>query len=788
MATKRFITPFAETGVKAPVSDVPAGTDVNYETGYTPEYALDPVTDPSARFVEIINENQILNDITGNIKHWQENTFPEFITAAKNGGVAWEYKKGDVVSYDGVNYESLEDANTELPTSSRWIPYLPSEIARYLEIKIFKSPTDALTEINTRTLLGGEVYEVRKVSDDSLATIYSDKNGTTEIVQNGTSNASGSDGVVDFFIADGEYYVLVNTVRSNFTVDSNKRPRYVTIADAINEDANFGTKYRITDYKNSPCEVSTGGGFLLHDFGGGKGLYVKGSDITIAQLGGGLGDDDTERAVYINSVSRKVVFDAGYTFRIQNYIPLEGTTIEAKNATIYKIDNTPHIQSSAASVVFYNNDVSVIGGTWDDLDNSESYCGSFLVYKGSNGIIKGAKIKGSWGGVTGLLSQNASDVAEDFTITECILDGCSHNTYLADIKGFSFLANHSKNSNRDGLRLWRNVENSIIIGNHIYNNGNDTLGQSRDGIDLFVAGFKNVISGNFIYGNKAKGIDIKFSPDQVGVGGGKDEKHIITNNFIYGNGDSGIEVEVSDTVTFGYLNGLNISNNEIYSNTLWGVRLTGADKSVINANQVYNNGRDGIRCENCINQLNVTSNSVYGNGQSQVSTGILIVSTCERVMVKDNDCLGSLGKQVSGIVVNCKGICKDNVSLDHESSNISTGITDGSLKGESFQDSLTSGITDISFISNASGMVSGISVSVNETSDITLQITKRDPIDGTFESTIFDDTVSCVAFVETKIPLTSSTTARAILDGQTLLVNSGSETFTNGKISLNIAN
>ncbi|AKO61093.1 hypothetical protein AXI76_gp192 [Pseudoalteromonas phage H101] len=86
-------------------------------------------------------------------------------------------------------------------------------------LKIFQSPTDGgLTEIQTRTVDAGEVYEVRKTSDDSLATIYSDAAGTTEIVQNGTDNKSGSDGVVEFYIADGDYYIEVGGVSSGFSV------------------------------------------------------------------------------------------------------------------------------------------------------------------------------------------------------------------------------------------------------------------------------------------------------------------------------------------------------------------------------------------------------------------------------------------------------------------------------------------------------------------------------------------------------------------------------------------
>ncbi len=85
-----------------------------------------------------------------------------------------------------------------------------------LALKIFQSPTDsALTEIQTRTANAGEVYEVRKTSDDSLANIYSDKDGVTEIVQNGTSNVSG---VVEFYIDYGDYYLLVGGVKNNFRV------------------------------------------------------------------------------------------------------------------------------------------------------------------------------------------------------------------------------------------------------------------------------------------------------------------------------------------------------------------------------------------------------------------------------------------------------------------------------------------------------------------------------------------------------------------------------------------
>lgn len=135
---KRFITPFAEAGDRAEISNEPIGSDVNMQTGYPAEYEADPISDPNARFVERDKTNQLFNDITANIKEWQENTYPAFITAANNGGTAFSYKKGDRVSYNGDNYESLEDNNQDIPASPRWVD------VRSLIIPTFKSIFEAL--------------------------------------------------------------------------------------------------------------------------------------------------------------------------------------------------------------------------------------------------------------------------------------------------------------------------------------------------------------------------------------------------------------------------------------------------------------------------------------------------------------------------------------------------------------------------------------------------------------------------------------------------------------------
>ncbi len=155
-----------------------------------------------------------------------------------------EVLKGQSWSHDGLLWRAKQNSLVEPAEGAFWllinaaktISTKTSESAQdfidSFALKIFQSPTDGLTEISTRTLEGGEVYEVRKVSDGALAAIYSDKNSANEIEQNGTINVSGSDGVVGFYIADGDYTITVNTVSAGFGVGA-KGIRYNSITSAI---------------------------------------------------------------------------------------------------------------------------------------------------------------------------------------------------------------------------------------------------------------------------------------------------------------------------------------------------------------------------------------------------------------------------------------------------------------------------------------------------------------------------------------------------------------------------
>ena len=118
---KRFRTPFAENGDRTTVQDVPpADGTVNYDTGYTPQYSLDIVSDPTARRVNRDRFNQIMHDVTSNLQEWQNQLYPAYVPPSSNGGTALSYQQGMVVTFSGSSRISLIDNNTTQPDSSSW--------------------------------------------------------------------------------------------------------------------------------------------------------------------------------------------------------------------------------------------------------------------------------------------------------------------------------------------------------------------------------------------------------------------------------------------------------------------------------------------------------------------------------------------------------------------------------------------------------------------------------------------------------------------------------------------
>ncbi|CAH6970682.1 hypothetical protein VCHA30O60_50154 [Vibrio chagasii] len=119
---KYIAFPFADRGDKEEVPDSSVDATVSYETGYGDNYELNPDDNPEGLFLERRKWNQVLFDITENIKHWQENTFPEWISENEDGE-PYSYSRGATITHGGENYYSLIDDNNTEPPSASWRVY-----------------------------------------------------------------------------------------------------------------------------------------------------------------------------------------------------------------------------------------------------------------------------------------------------------------------------------------------------------------------------------------------------------------------------------------------------------------------------------------------------------------------------------------------------------------------------------------------------------------------------------------------------------------------------------------
>ena len=123
MADFRFyLNTFAENGNKATIPDLPqADGSLSYDQGYGPDYDLQIGVNPDAKPIERNFFNQAMSDATNNIKCWQTRTYPDYVTAAENGGTPVVYPQGARVRFDigGGNFRSFESTQ---PTGTSTVP------------------------------------------------------------------------------------------------------------------------------------------------------------------------------------------------------------------------------------------------------------------------------------------------------------------------------------------------------------------------------------------------------------------------------------------------------------------------------------------------------------------------------------------------------------------------------------------------------------------------------------------------------------------------------------------
>lgn len=193
-----FRIPFASSGTTTAIPDTQPGNGaVNWTTGYSNVYQLNPDSDPLALRIERAQFNYVMNQLTATLKQLYENGVPPFIESSDNGGSPYSYSKDALVKRAGVVYSSNVNSNTTAPPGANWT---------VVDMAVFnaKAPTASPTFTGT------------PIAPTAAATTNSTQIATTAFVRAamalfgvGTANAVRATNANT--IVDGGMYYCINT-------------------------------------------------------------------------------------------------------------------------------------------------------------------------------------------------------------------------------------------------------------------------------------------------------------------------------------------------------------------------------------------------------------------------------------------------------------------------------------------------------------------------------------------------------------------------------------------------
>lgn len=170
MLTKFFAVPFATAGdVTAIPTAAQLDGSVSMTEGFGFDYQREPGVDPDAKRIPRAKTNQLYNWITGAVGALQRAGFPEWVTAADNGGVALPYDINAYVRWNGgggtdwVVYASLVvgavlEPGVAAGWETEWSVVTPVDVAA---LKASQAETDQ----GTGTKLAGAVELVRSARE-----------------------------------------------------------------------------------------------------------------------------------------------------------------------------------------------------------------------------------------------------------------------------------------------------------------------------------------------------------------------------------------------------------------------------------------------------------------------------------------------------------------------------------------------------------------------------------------------------------------------------------------------
>lgn len=127
MRQKFYRYPWATAGDRSSVPDPVSGAGfVSYQQGWTFDYQRTIGSDAAAKSIVRQDMNAALYDVTLNVQAIQTHGYPEFITAANNGGTAYPYDLNAIVLYSASGnppfgiWISTTTANSTVPGAGNW--------------------------------------------------------------------------------------------------------------------------------------------------------------------------------------------------------------------------------------------------------------------------------------------------------------------------------------------------------------------------------------------------------------------------------------------------------------------------------------------------------------------------------------------------------------------------------------------------------------------------------------------------------------------------------------------
>ena len=281
------------------------------------------------------------------------------------------------------------------------------------ELKIFQSPTDNLTKVSTFAGGVGAVYEVRKTSDNSLATIYSDKDGVTEIAQNGTSNVSDANAEVVFYVDEGDYTVTIGGVSAGVStikdlIKGNPSVKYEIVGFALRNYGTIGAPdwQFISDSIHGPtnaASVSVVNGRIRVSFGKTYGVIttlVAATDETMGrqgfQVGASVGTSFADIEVsnrmqgYVNTATGTVTAHAHWGSSITGSVEANGR-VRITHPTNSGFQSSVFNKTSSGAMSDYS--ISDLNSTVAEITGYREVSG-YVTYNGADFVLANSSTQG----------------------------------------------------------------------------------------------------------------------------------------------------------------------------------------------------------------------------------------------------------------------------------------------------------------------------------------------------------------------------------------------------------